>query len=63
MRKFAGDNLWLYEIVIIDTGAIDAARQLYSSPDLAKQQLIRAIDTGYIKQPDEPFELINQEIT
>lgn len=63
VRKIAGDNLWLYEIVIIETGAIIAARQLYSSPDLAKQQLIRAIDTGYTKQLNEPFELTDQEMT
>lgn len=61
VRKIAGDNLWLHEIVIIETSAIIAARQLYSSIELAKQQLIQAINIGYIKKPNEPFELNNQE--
>ena len=59
VRKIAGDNLWLHEIVIIETGAIIAARQLYSSIDIAKQQLIRAIETGYIKNLDVPYELVD----
>ena len=59
VRKIASDDLWLYEIVIIETGAIIAARQLYASIDLAKQQLIRAIDIGYIKHPNEPYELVD----
>lgn len=59
VRKIASDDLWLYEIVIIETGAIIAARQLYSSLDLAKQQLIRAIDIGYIKHPNELYELVD----
>lgn len=59
VRKIAGNDLWLYEIMLVNTYAVIAARRLYPSPDLAKQQLIRSIDIGYTKEPNGLYELVD----